>query len=180
MKIQVIYASRTGCTQRLAQAIYAGIPGTDKSIHDLKDGIPELTGDIILAGYWGIAGGPDKETQFFLSSIQGKAVGIFCTLGYYADSDHGRATLKAGFDLVKDRNDIIGGFVCNGAVARSLQQSQGKDDRTPPSEQKELRWEMIRNHPTQAECALAAERFRERISLYEKCRELEIPFQSVV
>lgn len=180
MKVQVIYASLTGCTKRVAEAIYEEVPGDNKSIHDLKDGLPELTGDIILVGYWGIAGGPDKETKAFLSSIQGKAVGIFCTLGYYADSDHGRNTLKTGFDLVKDRNDVIGGFVCNGAVARSLQKGQGKDGRTPPTEQKELRWEMVRDHPTKAECALAAERFRERITLYEKCRALNIPFQSVV
>ena len=180
MKIQVIYASLTGCTRRLAEAIYEGLPTEEKSIHNLADGIPALDGDIILAGYWGIAGGPDKETRAFLSSIEGRAVGIFCTLGYYADSDHGRATLKTGLDLVKERNHVIGGFVGNGAVARSLQKGQGKDGRTPPTEQKELRWEMVKDHPTQAECALAAERFRERIALYEKCRELKIPFQSVV
>ena len=180
MNIQIIYASLTGCTQRVAEAIYAGIPGEQKTIHNLKNGIPEITGDIILVGYWGISGGPDRETQQFLSSIQGKAVGIFCTLGYYADSDHGRKTLKTGFDLVKDRNQVIGGYVCNGAVARSLQKEQGKDGRTPPTEQKELRWEMVKDHPTQAECALAAERFRERIALYEKCQALQIPFQSVV
>ena len=180
MKVQIIYASRTGCTKRLAESIYEGIPGENKSIHNLAEGIPALDGDIILAGYWGIAGGPDKETKAFLSSLQGKAVGIFCTLGYYADSDHGRTTLKAGFDLVKEHNEIIGGFVGNGAVASSLKKGQGKDGSSAPTEQKELRWEMVRDHPTKAECALAAERFRERIALYEKCRELGIPFQSVV
>ena len=180
MQVQVIYASLTGCTKRLAEAIYQGIPGEEKSIHDLKDGIPELTGDILLLGYWGIAGGPDPETRKFLSSIQGKAVGIFCTLGYYADSDHGRNTLKTGFDLVKDQNEVIGGFVGNGAVASALKKSQGIDGAKAPSAQKELRWEMVQNHPTQAECALAAERFRERIALYEKCRQLNIPFQSVI
>ena len=180
MKVQVLYASLTGCTRRMAEAIYEGIPGDNKSIHDLAEGIPPLDGDILLVGYWGIAGGPDKETKAFLSGIRDKAVGIFCTLGYYADSDHGRATLKTGFDLVKDNNEVIGGFVGNGAVARSLQKGQGKDGRTPPTEQKELRWEMIKDHPTAAECALAAERFRERIALYEKCRALGIPFKSVV
>ena len=78
MKVQIIYASRTGCTRRLAEAIYEGIPGKEKSIHDLAEGIPELTGDIVLLGYWGIAGGPDQETRAFLSSVSGKAVGIFC------------------------------------------------------------------------------------------------------
>ena len=180
MNIQLIYASRTGCTGRLAQAIYDGIPGNDKSIHDLKDGIPAITGDIVLLGYWGIAGGPDTETKKFIASIKGKAVGVFCTLGYYPDSDHGRQTLKTGFDLLKDNNEIIGGFVGNGAVASYLKKSQGKEEHAVPTEQKELRWDMIKDHPTEAECALAAERFRERITLYTRCKELGIPFRSVI
>ena len=180
MNVQVIYASRTGCTRKLAQAIYQGLPTESKSIHDLSEGIPEITGDIVLLGYWGIAGGPDPETKKFIASIKGKAVGIFCTLGYYADSDHGRNTLKTGFDLVKEDNRIIGGFVANGAVASYLKKSQGKDESSVPTEQKELRWEMVASHPTEAECALAAERFRERVTLYEKCCSLGIPFQTVV
>ena len=180
MKIQVIYASRTGCTQRLAQAIYEGLPTEDKSIHNLADGIPSLDGDILLLGYWGIAGGPDKETRSFLSTIHGKAVGVFCTLGYYADSGHGYDTMKAGIDLLKEDNRILGGYVCNGAVASSLKKGQGKDEKARPTEQKELRWKMIADHPTQAECALAAERFRERTELYGACLDLNIPFQSIL
>ena len=94
MNIQIIYASRTGCTRRVAEAIYAGLPQKDKSIHDLSDGIPVLTGDILLLGYWGVAGGPDPETTAFLSQIQDKVVGVFCTLGYYADSSHGYDTMR--------------------------------------------------------------------------------------
>ena len=176
MKVQVIYASRTGCTQRLAEAIYNGIPCEEKSICNLKDGIPEITGDVILLGYWGIAGGPDPETRAFLSGIRGKAVGVFCTMGYYADSDHGRNTLKTGIDLLKEKNQILGGYVCNGAVASSLQKVSGKQ----PTEQKELRWKMIASHPTEAECALGAERFRERITLYQQSLQLGIPFESIL
>ena len=111
MNIQVIYASRTGCTKKLAQAIYQGLPGENKSIHDLSQGIPPITGDIILMGYWGVGGGPDPETKAFLASVKDKAVGIFCTLGYYADSAHGRQTLETGLDLVKENNLVIGGYV---------------------------------------------------------------------
>ena len=48
MKVQVIYASLTGCTRRLAEAIYEGVPAENKSIHDLKDGVPALDGDVLL------------------------------------------------------------------------------------------------------------------------------------
>ena len=180
MKIQIIYTSLTGCTRRVAQAVYSGLSAENKSIHDLQDGIPQLDGDIILLGYWGVRGGPCKEMQEFLKTVSGKAVGVFCTLGYYADSGHARDTLESGINLLKGRNQVIGGFVCNGAVSQSLKEGQGIDGTAVPTQQKELRWEMVQNHPTAAECNLAAERFEERIRLYSRCKELQIPFQSIL
>ena len=180
MKIQIVYASLTGCTRRVASAIYNQLPTQEKSIHNLVDGIPVLDGDIILFGYWGTGGAPCQEMQSLLRSVKDKAVGIFCTLGYYADSAHARETLESGIHLVKDRNQVIGGYVCNGAVARNLQEAQGLGGEHIPTQQKELRWEMTAGHPTKAECDLAAERFRERITLYCRCRELGIPFQSIL
>ena len=180
MKVQVIYASRTGCTEKVARAIYEGIQVEEKSIHNLKDGIPELDGDILILGYWGMLGGPDEQTKAFLSGIRGKAVGVFCTLGYYADTGHGFDTLRWGIDQLKQENEIIGGYVCNGAIAQELKAGQGIGPGKVPTEQKEIRWEITDSHPTKAECDLAAERFRERIHLYTRCKELNIPFQSVI
>ena len=180
MKVQIIYTSLTGCTEKVARAIYDGLEGVEKSIHDLKDGIPVLDGDILLLGYWVIRGGPDEKTQKFLETIEGKAVGVFCTLGYYCDTNYGHSTLEGGIDLLKEKNQVIGGFVCSGAVASKLKQDQGKQERALPTEQKEIRWEIGAAHPTEAECALAAERFRERVYLYSRCRELNIPFTPII
>ena len=177
MKVQVIYASLTGCTRRLAEAIYEGVPAENKSIHDLKDGVPALDGDVLLLGYWGVSGGPCQEVRDFLKTVEGKAVGVFCTLGYYADSNHAWDTAKCGVDLLKDRNQILGSYVCNGAISPELKGNQGQG---VPTEQKELRWEMTDGHPTAAECALGAERFRERIRLWQRAGELGIPFQSIL
>lgn len=180
MKVQVIYSSLTGCTKKVATAIFNGLDVEQKTIHDLKDGAPTLDGDILLLGYWGISGNPNDEMKDFLQTIKGKAVGIFCTLGYYADSAHARQTIESGLNLVKENNEIIGSFVCNGAVSHKLIEGQGKSGNHTPTEQKEIRWEIIKNHPTTAECALAAERFNERVTLYRRCKELSIEFLSVI
>ena len=180
MKVQIIYSSLTGCTKRLAQAICDGVVADEKSIHDLSEGVPVLDGDILLLGYWGVSGGPCEEVQSCLKTVSGKVVGVFCTLGYYADSQHAWDTLRAGVDLLRERNEIIGGYVCNGAISPELIAGQGLDKPHTPTEQKEIRWEVTNSHPTAAECALAAERFRERIYLYGRCRELNIPFTSIL
>ena len=178
MKVQIIYASLTGCTEKVARAIYEGLEGVEKSIHDLKDGIPELDGDILLLGYWVTGSGPSQEVREFLQTVEGKAVGVFCTLGYYCDTNYAHSALEGGIDLLKEKNQILGGYICTGAVASKLQQPPEPQDR--PTEQKQIRWEIGKAHPTPAECALAAERFRERVYLYRRCRELKIPFTPIV
>ncbi len=175
MKVQVIYTSLTGCTKKVANAIFDGITCEEKSIHDLREGVPVLDGDVILIGYWGNCGHPCEEMESFMKTIRGKAVGVFCTLGYYADSQHARDTVAYGVNLLKEHNEVIGAYVCNGAVSHGPE-----EEPHTPTEQKELRWEMVASHPTNAECALAAERFQERIQLYCRCKELQIPFTSIL
>ena len=180
MKVDIVYASLTGCTEKVARAIYEGLEGCEKAIYDLKDGIPPLDGDIVLVGYWVLRGGASEEVRSFLRSISGKAVGVFCTLGYYCDTNYAHSTLENGIEILKEKNEILGGFVCSGAVASKLKKDQGKVENAVPTEQKEIRWEIGASHPTKAECDLAAERFRERVYLYSRCRELNIPFQSIL
>ena len=179
MKIQVIYSSISGSTKKLAHTIYDGLSTNQKSIHDLKDGTPVLDGDIILLGYWGRSGHPNNEMLALLNTVENKTVGIFCTLGYYADSSHAFDTVQFGTNILKNhKNIIIGTYVCNGAVSPDLMETH----KIPlhPTQQKELRWEMIKDHPTKAECILASERFNERIQMYIRCKELNIPFQSIL
>lgn len=101
MNVQVIYSSLSGCTRRLAEDIFAGLAAQSKSIHDLGDGRPELTGDVILLGYWVDKGGPNAEMREFMETVQGKQVGVFCTLAYWADSAHGQEALRRGVELVR-------------------------------------------------------------------------------
>lgn len=175
MKVQIIYASISGCTKKVAERIYESI-SEEKSIHDLNDGIPELDGDIIILGFWGISGGPDERVKKYLKTIKNKVVGVFCTLGYYADSRHAFDTLNCAVDILKENNEIIGSYVCNGAISKELKGVVPE----VPTEQKYVRWEITDSHPTKAECALAAERFNERVYLYKRCKELNIPFASVI
>ena len=183
MKVQVIYSSLSGRTKKVAEAIYEGIKADEKSIHNLKDGEPQLDGDIILLGYWVDKGGPNEEMKALLPKIEGKAVGIFCTLGYYADSTHAANSVARGLELVKDKNEVIGSYVCNGALSAEILErmrapgNTGHHSSTPANE---IRWDIMKDHPTNAELALAAERFAERVDMYRRHKEAGIDFKSIL
>lgn len=181
MKVQVIYSSLSGCTKRLAEGICNALAAEEKSLHDLKDGEPILDGDVLLLGYWVDKGGPNAEMKALMEKVDGKKVGVFCTLAFWADSAHAQASLHSGVELLKEKNTIIGGYVCNGALSPQMiaafrSRTSGAHSATPASE---ARWELMAKHPTSCEIALAAERFNERLTLLDKLETLGEPMTTI-
>ena len=120
MKVQIVYSSLSGCTRRLAEGIFDALTVEDKELYDLAAGAPALDGDVVLLGYWVDKGGPNAAMKAFMETIEGKNVGVFCTLAYWADSAHAHAALAAGAALVKEKNRVLGGYVCNGAMSQAM------------------------------------------------------------
>lgn len=182
MKVQVIYSSLSGRTKKVAEAIFNSIEADEKTIHDLKDGEPTLDGDIVLMGYWVDKGGPNAEMKEFMTKVKGKAVGVFCTLGFYADSTHAQNSIAEGVKMVADDNTVIGSYVCNGSLSDDIinsfrkRGSEGPHSATPANE---IRWAVMAAHPTKAECDLAAERFTERVKLYTEFKKQGVEFTSI-
>ncbi len=184
MKIQVIYSSLSGRTEKLAKAIADKLKEKyECSLHSLKEGVPDLDADVILLGYWVDKGGPCQEMKQFMETVEKKAVGVFCTLGAYADCAHAIHSIQAGVDCVKEKNTVIGSYVCNGALSEKIIEmfrKNGKEGPHSASPENEIRWKVMADHPTQAECDLAAERFSERIWIYEEHRRQNLTFKSVL
>ena len=182
MKVQIVYSSLSGCTRRLAEGIFEALTVEDKELYDLAAGAPALDGDVVLLGYWVDKGGPNAAMKAFMETIEGKNVGVFCTLAYWADSAHAHAALAAGAALVKEKNRVLGGYVCNGAMSQAMIDrfraagTSGPHSASPASE---ARWALLKGHPTEAEIALAAERFGERIRLLETLQSQGLEYASI-
>lgn len=180
MKVNVIYSSLSGCTRRLAQGIFDAVQADEKHLIDLACGAPDTDADVLLIGYWVDKGAPNEPTKGLLSSIAGKTVGIFCTLGYFCEAEYALASLRAGIDLVKAKNTVIGSYVCNGALSPAMiehMRAAGSHAATP---QNEIRWQLFADHPTEAEIALGAERFCERIEMLRQFKDRQLEFTSIV
>lgn len=170
MKILVTYSSKTGNTKRLAEAIYAGLEAQDKEIKTIKEVANIEEYDIIFVGYWVDRGGANQEAKDFMTTIKGKKVGIFATLGYWPDSKHAITSLDNGQALVEEDNEVIVRYICQGALAPAIIERfksfpEGDPHAVTPAKLK--RYEIASQHPSPADMALGAELFNERVrSLY--------------
>lgn len=166
MKVLVTYSSKTGNTKKVAEGIFEGLGDMEKVILPMNE-VNDLTNyDIVLAGYWVDKGGANQEAKEFLETIEDKKVGLFATLAFWPDSEHGYNSILAGEKLVKDKNHVIGKYICQGKIDEKVvemfeKMPEGNPHR--PTKEKRKRYKISANHPSKADIAVAAEMFRERI-----------------
>ena len=166
MKILVTYSSKTGNTKKLAEGIFKGLKDYDTEIMSMED-VKELVAyDYVLVGFWVDKGAPNDEAKEFMEKIENKKVGIFGTLAFWPDSRHGFESLMAGEELVKEKNHVIGRFICQGKVNEEILkkfENLPKDNPHYPTPEKRKRHKISANHPSEADIACAVEMFAERI-----------------
>ncbi|MDO5708327.1 MAG: flavodoxin family protein [Andreesenia angusta] len=123
MKILLVYSSRTGNTERVANEIYDELNKdyevNFKRIEDLKDSEVEEYKNIIV-GFWIDQAYPDKEPKAFIESLRDKNIGLFGTIGADPNSYHGERTLGNLDTIVDSSNNLIAKFLCNGKVDENL------------------------------------------------------------
>lgn len=167
MKILVTYSSKTGNTKKLAEGIYNGLKEMEKDIMPIAEVESLDNYDVVLVGYWVDKGGPNEEAAKFLSVINGKKVGIFATLAFWPDSEHGFNSLLAGEKLVSEKNHVIGKYICQGKLdEKMIEIFEKMPEGSPhkPTPEKRKRYKISENHPSSADIAVAAEMFFERIA----------------
>jgi flavodoxin len=168
MKVLVTYSSLTGNTKMIAEGIFKEIGCEDKVLLPIKE-VKELERyDVVLVGYWVDKGGPNEEAKVFLEGLKDKQVGIFATLGFWADSDHAYRSLTAGEELVKENNKVIGRYICQGKINPSLIErfkSFPADNPHAITPEKLRRYEIAAKHPNEIDVMAAAQLFRERLEL---------------
>jgi len=166
MNVLVTYSSLTGNTKRLAEEIYEGIEGSSKTLLPMKE-VENTDGyDVVLVGYWVDKGGPNHEAAKFLEALKDKKVGLFATLGYWPDTEHGWSSLINGENLVKEHNKVIGKYVCQGKLSEkiiSMFEKLPEDNPHAITDEKRRRYAIAQNHPSEADIRHGAELFRERL-----------------
>jgi len=121
MKYAVIYQSRSGNTQILAQHIYNSLRDADKVICDLdfSDELP--TADIYFVGFGIYNGNCSVEIMDCLERIETGKLALFVTCGY-APTEQYKAKLEGRLLVwLPEHAEYLGMFLCQGRVPEEEQ-----------------------------------------------------------
>lgn len=114
MEYLVVYASKSGNTQKIAMEIFEGIPGKSKDIQRIE----ELNGDAdtYFVGFWNNRGTCSCEIMDLLSELHGKKVALFGTCGMGGSQEYFDRVANQVKAFIADDNEYLGSFVCAGKM----------------------------------------------------------------
>ena len=173
MKTALIYSSVTGNTKSLAEEIFKET-GSKADIFKIENFDTSTIDDydFIILGFWVDRGYPDKKMIKLMAKIEGKNLAYFLTLGAYPDSDHAKKVIERTDVLLQaNRNRIFGNFICQGRLARSLEEKFKKFPKGHPHEmtaERIARHKEASKHPNEEDFKNGRETFNKIISKYKR------------
>lgn len=122
MGVQIIYTSRTGNTEKLAEAVFAAVPVKEKNVKRIEERTERDDGELYLIGFWTDRGTASAEILDLLSGLHGKKVALFGTCGMGNDPDYYKRILNSIAAFIPDDCEYLGGFLCQGKMPIQVRQ----------------------------------------------------------
>lgn len=115
MDAMVVYSSHTGNTRKIANAIFAAIPGDSKDIQNVTE-YRGKDADLFFVGFWTDKGDCDSAVAALLSGLHGKKVALFGTCGMGTDDVYYDQIAARVRKWLPPDNVYLGSFLCQGKM----------------------------------------------------------------
>jgi len=120
MEYKVIYSSKTGNTEKIAQEIFYALPGNSKDIVYLSDNTVLDDTDTYFIGFHIQNGTCSQEVMQLLLDIEDKNVALFGTCGSGDINDYYHKIEQRISVFLSDSNHYLGCFLCQGKMPRKV------------------------------------------------------------
>lgn len=120
MRYAVVYSSRTGNTEKLAQAIQDALPEGECEYFGDPAGGKELGAPLVFVGFWTDKGTCDEKMKEWMKSLQGKRVFLFGTAGFGGSETYFEAILSRVAANLDESNTLAGTFMCQGRMPEAV------------------------------------------------------------
>lgn len=116
MRVQIVYTSRTGNTERLAETIFAAVPVKEKNVKRIEEMTERDDGDMYLVGFWTDRGTASSDILDLLGSLHGKKVGLFGTCGMGNSPEYYKRVASGVAAFIPEDCEYLGAFLCQGKM----------------------------------------------------------------
>lgn len=164
MNCSIVYASQTGNTALVAQAVRRGAGACCAQFGEAGAAAPQ--GDLVFVGYWVDKGTADQQSRQVLAGLANKRIALFGTCGMGGAPDYYAGIEQRVAALVPESCTLVGSFLCQGKMAQAVGQRYEAALRADPSDARaQAGLENFRRalgHPDEEDLA-RAERFARQI-----------------
>lgn len=130
MRSLIVYSSKSGNMKKLAEAVYAYLPG-EKVIQPIEENPESACWDLVVVGFWLQAGKADPLATKYLEKLDRSKLFLIATHGASANSAHAKNAM-AGAEKLASSCRILGSFNCQGEVNPDfLVKAQAKEPQPP-------------------------------------------------
>lgn len=147
MKINIVYASVTGNTKKLAEKIRETLKSYDIALYKLPSACRDA--DIYFVGSWTDKGNEASPVIEFLKNVKNKKIAIFGTAGFGGSKEYYKRLETRALSNIDSSNLYLGAFYCQGKMPLMVKDRYVK---------------MIKEHPDDQNLIVSIKNFDEALS----------------
>ena len=121
MSYAIVFSSKTGNTELLADTLHSCLPQADCCYFG-NPNPAAMEADTLYVGFWTDKGKADADTLQLLQQLRGKRVFLFGTAGFGGSTSYFEKILTATRQALDESNTVIGSFMCQGKMPMSVRQ----------------------------------------------------------
>ena len=121
MSYAIVFSSKTGNTELLADTLHSCLPQADCCYFG-NPNPAAMEADTLYVGFWTDKGKADESSSDFLKQLRGKQVFLFGTAGFGGSEEYFNKILKTVQKDLHSSNTVIGSFMCQGKMPMSVRQ----------------------------------------------------------
>lgn len=147
MGYAIVYDSRTGNTERLAQEVSATLPSEGRVAFGSADGVDAAAlaqADRVYAGFWTNRGDCTDEMAEILAGLADKEIFLFGTCGFGADETYFAGVMARVAAHLPETARVIGTFMCQGRMPASVRVRYERQAEANPAQTARMR-QLIEN-----------------------------------
>ena len=130
MSYAIVFSSKTGNTELLADTLHSCLPQADCCYFGNPNSAA-MEADTLYVGFWTDKGKADESTSDFLKQPHGKNIFLFGTAGFGGSKEYFDKILKKVEHSLDKSNTVFGCYMCQGKMPQSVRERYVKMKENP-------------------------------------------------